>query len=369
MRRWAGKLVQERVPVTGSFALTHRCNLRCVHCYLGPLPACDALAAQELSTDQIRSILDEVTEAGCLFLLLTGGEPLLRHDFAEIYRHAKMNGLLVTIFTNATLIHDGILELFDQLPPRGVEITLYGASAATHEGSTGVRGSYERCRRAIERLLEHGVNVKLKTVLMGPNQGEFADMERLAKDYGVAFRFDAAIFPRLDGDKSPLSLRVSPQEAVAYELADRNRLGTLCEYFDRMQDVTMPDSLYCCGAGVTSFHIDPYGNLQPCLMTHKYQYNLLIGTPSRPHGGGSFDVGWRGAMSHIRDRKVDASFACRDCDKRSMCGYCPAFFDWEMGAEDLPSKYLCALGELRHTKVREEYLVGTPSRPGGTGRT
>jgi MoaA/NifB/PqqE/SkfB family radical SAM enzyme len=287
VRNWGQRLIKQRVPVTGSIALTHRCNLRCAHCYLGPLSARDVQVAEELSTIQVCSILDDATEAGCLFLLLTGGEPLLRKDFADIYRHAKLNGLMVTVFTNATLIDDGVLQLFDELPPRGVEVTIYGASAAVYERIAGVKGSYQRSRRGIEQLLEHGVNVRLKTVLMGPNRGEFTDMERLAKDYGVDFRFDAAIFPRLDGDKSPLRLRVSPQEAVANELADRDRMSTLCEYFDRMQGVSVPDSLYCCGAGVTSFHIDPYGNLQPCLMTHKYQYNVL---------GGSFDAGWRRAI-------------------------------------------------------------------------
>ena len=79
-----------------------------------------------MNTARVLSVIDEITEAGCLSLLITGGEPLLRHDFSEIYRHAKKSGLLVTVFTNGTLITPAVIELFADLPPQIVEISLYG---------------------------------------------------------------------------------------------------------------------------------------------------------------------------------------------------------------------------------------------------
>jgi MoaA/NifB/PqqE/SkfB family radical SAM enzyme len=128
LEKFNKKVVEQRVPFSGSIDLTHRCNLNCVHCYIGDKTKISGDGKQEIDTGQWISILDEIVEAGCLNLLITGGEPLLRKDFVEIYRHAKTKGMLITVFTNGTLITEEILDTFKQLPPRAVEITLYGNS-------------------------------------------------------------------------------------------------------------------------------------------------------------------------------------------------------------------------------------------------
>ena len=173
-----------------------------------------------------------------------------------------------------------------------VEITLYGATAATYERITGVRGSYERCLSGIRRLLERKISVRLKTILMTLNRHEFAAIGNLARAWGVKFRFDAALFPCLDGDKGPLALRVAPEEAAAKEFAQPDRVREWREYYERRKDMVLPDLLYNCGAGVTGFHVDPYGKLQPCLMTRHYQYDLMKG---------SFAEGWRDHVVRVRE--------------------------------------------------------------------
>lgn len=342
LQEFQKRTIQQRIPLSGSLGLTHRCNLRCVHCYLGPLET--HLPYPEMTTEQVVSLLDEATEAGCLSLLITGGEPLLRKDFSVIYRHAKLNGLLVTVFTNGTLISDEIVGLFSDLPPYTVEITLYGATAPTYEKITRVKGSYERCLAGIRQLLVHDVNVRLKTILMTLNRHEFAAMEDMAKANGVNFRFDAAIFPRLDGDKAPLRLRVHPKEAIEKEIRDEDTLREWKEFFKRFEGTPLSNKLYQCGTGRTSFHIDPYGRLQPCLMATSYQYDLLKG---------DFSTGWREVIPRIREKKVGAASTCKDCEIWMLCGYCPAFFELETGAEDVCSDYLCAMGHYRSQAISE----------------
>jgi MoaA/NifB/PqqE/SkfB family radical SAM enzyme len=91
-----------RIPLSGMFELTERCNLNCVHCYVNQPASSRVARARELTTDQVKRILDQAADAGCLFLTLTGGEPLLRPDFIEIYLHARKRGILASIFTNGT---------------------------------------------------------------------------------------------------------------------------------------------------------------------------------------------------------------------------------------------------------------------------
>jgi MoaA/NifB/PqqE/SkfB family radical SAM enzyme len=342
------KVVQQRVPISGSLDLTRRCNLRCVHCYQGGSSK-NPKDHRELSTNEWLSHLDDITEAGCLYLLITGGDPLLRKDFSTLYRHAKRNGLLVTVFTNGTLISDDIAGLFTDLPPQLVEISLYGATAGTYEGITGVQGSYTQCLSGIRKLVDHGINLKIKTILMILNAHEFYDMERMAKEYGVKFRFDAAIFPCFNGDKTPLRLRVAPEEAVEKEFSDAERSQNWREYYEKRKDLVFSDSLYLCGAGLTNFHIDPFGNLQPCLMTQSYKYDL---------SAGGFLNGWRNLIPSIRAKKAGAAYSCNGCGKRSLCGFCPPYADLEHGEEKSCSGYLCKIGELRYQAINNRTLRG-----------
>jgi radical SAM protein with 4Fe4S-binding SPASM domain len=342
LQQFQNKVATRHIPLLGSIDLTHRCNLRCVHCYLGDKEVINGKRGEELGTAQWISIIDQITDAGCLYLLITGGEPLLRKDFGDIYRHAKKNGLLVTVFTNGTLITADIIGLFSDLPPRAVEISLYGATAPTYEKITGVHGSYDKCRDNIEKLLNHQINLRLKTILMTLNRHEFYDIENMAKEYGVKFRFDPAIFPCSNGDKAPVQMRIQPGEAVKIEFSDKDRSRQWKDYFERMKGIRISDVLYKCGAGRNSFHIDPYGRLQPCLMVSHLQYNLLAG---------DFRSGWGEVLPQLRGKQICASSLCNNCEKISLCGFCPAFFELETGAEDICSDYLCALGQYRFQAI------------------
>jgi radical SAM protein with 4Fe4S-binding SPASM domain len=346
---FTAKTEKLKIPLSGSLELTHRCNLNCVHCYLGPQDSRQAHKGREIGTSRMLSLLDEITEAGCLNLLITGGEPLLREDFTIIYRYAKEKGLLVTVFTNGTIVTDEIIQLFRDLPPVEVEISIYGASAATYERITGIPGSYERCLRGVKSLLQNGTRVNLKTVLMTLNSHELYDMENIAKELDVKFRFDAAISPCLNGNGRPLSLRITPEEAIEKEMADPLKMERWGNFFKKFKDSTLGNDLYGCNAGLTAFHLDPFGRLMPCMMTMDIGSDISQ-TP--------FMTGWENIINRIKDRKAGADFACRGCKKINFCGYCPAFFRLENGREDICSEYLCRMGDLRLQYIHEHMSKG-----------
>jgi len=174
------------------------------------------------------------------------------------------------------------------------------------------------------------------------NRHEISDIEDMARSYGVKFRSDPAVFPCLDGGKAPLGFRITPQEAIAAELSDHERLRQWRDFFERFRDVPMTDDLYQCGAGRSMFHVDPYGSLRPCVMVNSPRYDLL---------GGSFLTGWNDVISTIQGKKMAANSHCSQCEKRVLCGYCPGFFELENGTEDLHSPFLCAMGEYRFQAI------------------
>jgi radical SAM protein with 4Fe4S-binding SPASM domain len=347
---WAGfsaKVASQRVPFSGSLALTHRCNLGCIHCYARD--DAGGSAAGEMSAGEWMKIIAEIKAAGCLYLLLTGGEPLLRGDFPEIYSYARRNGFLVSVFTNGTLVDERILDLFAALPPRLVEISLYGAHAETHDRVTGVPGSFARAMRALEDLIARGIKVSLKSVLLTLNAAEIPAIEELARRHAVPFRLDPALFPSLAGDRSPLAFRVSPERAVALEMAEPEREREWREFFGLFRELPGGDGLYNCGSGVNTFHVDPQGWLYPCLMVRKVRYRLV-------HG--DFLSGWNGAFSAFRSNAKDAGLPCQGCEQKLLCGYCPGFFEMENNGECIPSAYLCAIGKLRFAKITAGAIGG-----------
>ena len=338
-----------RVPASGSINLTHRCNLNCVHCYLGGRNSILRASEAELDTQKWTSIIDQITQAGCLHLLLSGGEVLLRPDFDIIYQKAVTNGLLVTVFTNGTLLNDTILALFSDLPPQSVEISLYGASRQTYESITGVKGSFKNCVNGIQQLHERKIRFKLKTMILTLNYSELEKIEKFAKEYGVDFRMDPAVSPCLDSDKSPLNYRVNPDKAVKADFANTDRAKRWTAYYnDRSSSPITPERLYNCGAGFINFHIDPKGILVPCLMLKKPAYNLT---------SGCFSDGWQNEIAKLQTIKASDNFKCNQCDKKILCSCCPALSALENNSPEIHSQYLCELTEFRQKAISENLAV------------
>jgi radical SAM protein with 4Fe4S-binding SPASM domain len=334
---------RDRAPMNGSFDLTYRCNFRCVHCYCGHLVGQTRSQAAEIETKQALGLLSEAARAGCLMLLLSGGEPLLREDFIQIYTAARRLGFVVTVFTNASLVTQAHVDTFEEYPPEMVEVSVYGATEATYERITGVPGSFRRTRRGIEQLMARGIRVGLKTMILRDNVDEIGAIEALARDLGLRFRLDPLITARLDGDQTPLEQRVDAQRAVYMELASGERRKDLRLFFRRQQAAGAPGTgrageLYYCGAGIASFHIDPRGLMHPCLLSPAIAYNAVTM---------GFDAAWKAVTAATDDVTWDGAGGCSDCPTIDLCGYCPGVFALEKASPFRPPDYLCQLGEYR----------------------
>jgi radical SAM protein with 4Fe4S-binding SPASM domain len=329
-----------RVPLSGSIEITFRCNLRCVHCYVP-----DFSGVGEMSTDEIRRILDEIADEGCLWLLLTGGEILTRRDFPEIYLHAKRCGFLITLFSNGTLLDRRIADLLAEYRPFGIEFTLYGLSDETYLETTGFPGRFTRVRSAIDLLLERKLPLTLKAVAMSPLADEIASMRAFADSLGVPFRYDAIIHGRLDGSMAPTQARSAPHVVVGYDARDPKRLEEWLRFYrDFVRTSSASPYLMSCGAGVNAFHIDPKGTLLSCEALPLNRYDLR---------SGSFHEGWYGIVGDIRKRLASPENVCTSCELKSMCDRCPATATLETGSPDGWIPYYCEVTHRRAALLEE----------------
>lgn len=327
----------ERIPISGSIEVTERCNLRCAHCYINQPAGDREVMARELSYEQWCGIIDQIVDAGCMWLLLTGGEPFVRPDFLDIYTYCKKKGLLITLFTNGTLITPEIADYLSDYCPFSTEITVYGRTKETHERVTGVPGSYERCMRGIELLLERKIPLKLKTIPMKLNVHEFNALKEWAEGLGVEFRYDPMINGRFDGKDGPSAVRLSPEEVVKLDCADEKRRKAWQEFAELFWGPPKRDTLFVCGAGINTFAVTPFGELIPCIMARMPAHDLTQGT---------FSEGWT-KLQMLVERRVGTDSRCRKCDLGALCGTCPGWALLESGDPVQPVEYLCRIGQLR----------------------
>ena len=341
---------ERRLPVQGTLETTFRCNLSCVHCYVNE-PANDAGAhRRELSLAELQHVVDEAVAAGCLHMLITGGEALLRPDFPELYLYTVRQGLRVTVFTNGTLVTDAIADLFAEYPPHSVEVSLYGMTRETYERVTGVPGSYDKCLAGIGRLRSRGVPMLLKTMALTWNAHEVEAMRDYAEGMGLRFKHDALVNARVDcGANRRGELQLGAAQAVQLQLSRPAALAS----FRRLCDETLApeavaarapaEDVYTCGAGRSTFTVDPYGQLQMCQLSRRASYDLRQG---------SFADGWTRVFPALRSRKWQSNSVCRSCSLLPLCGNCPGAAELEHGNVEAVVERFCEITHLQAFTAR-----------------
>jgi radical SAM protein with 4Fe4S-binding SPASM domain len=343
-QRLADQLQERRYPLSATFELTDRCNFNCVHCYINQSAGSKTARAEELTTQQIQAIIDKIVDAGCLFLTLTGGEPLLREDFPHIYRYAKSKGMLVRIFTNAALITPEIIDLFTNLPPQDIDITLYGATPDTYQQVTRTSSSYARVMGAIKQLVSHQLPFSLKSMVLTINRHELEQLRNIAEGLGKRFRYDSTIWPRLDGSLDPQNYQLSLEEKIELEFEDDGVLQEWLTLFNKHQGKTMRAGMvYNCSAGLRSFHIDSRGYMSMCTAARKPSYDLKV----MP-----FHEAWEN-LGKLRHKTRQLATPCSTCTLNDLCNQCPGWSQAVHGDDETPVDFLCQLAHMRFQKVVE----------------
>src|SRR5215467_10415506 len=206
MREMGAKALRLGIPLAVHVDLTYRCNERCVHCYL------DHDDHGEMTTAEIKNVLDQLADAGTLFLTFSGGEVFMRRDFLELVEYARRLLFNVKIKTNAVMIGEHEARQLLALGLDSVQISVYSHRPEVHDAITKLPHSFERTMKGIRLLREQGLKVTIANVLMTANLSDQYHLQKLAVEMGVQYALDPTITPMMDGDTSVLSLRIPSEE-------------------------------------------------------------------------------------------------------------------------------------------------------------
>lgn len=345
-----------RLPIACTLELTPLCNFDCRMCYV-------RLSGEELrgrgrllSGSEWLRIAEEMKTAGVLFVLLTGGEPLLHPDFREIYRGLISMGMIVSVNTNGSLIDEEWADFFAENRPRRVNITLYGADEATYEKLCRAKGQFEKVMRGIKLLKERGVAVKMSGSLVPENEAQTGALLDISEGLDVPVNITTYMYPvtRERGRAYDETARLSPEAAAdrRFEILLRECKGapggTLLQ-LERMLALVRPhepaaDGHYPmrCRAGRSAAAINWQGKMRPCVM---------LPHPEADVCSGGFENAWRKLAEAAE--AINTSSKCGTCEYRELCPVCAACALSEERMFDAVPEYLC-----RYTQRYVERIHG-----------
>ena len=351
------KAKKARTLLSLAIEITPRCNNNCVHCYINQ-PERDSLSVHnELSLEKWTDIIDSACEMGALWLLISGGEPLLRDDFSDIYIYAKKKGLLVSVFTNASLISKEHVSLFKTFPPRSLEITVYGVSNLVHNRVTQA-GLFNKTMAGIRLLKKESIPITLKAIALKSNYCEINQIYDYCKSNSDRpVRIDSLLHLRYDNDpeknRKILSQRLSPDRIIEIDKIDHMKCDAIrrkCTIVaNTHQNANDQIKMLRCSAGINSCCISFDGIFKLCtsLNNNRYTYDLKNGTLQEAWE--VFTPTIRNiSLSNLKDIKK-----CFSCDIEQLCAHCAAIDDLEGVSDHDHLPYYCDVAKMRLVQFKK----------------
>ncbi len=392
------KAVQTHAPINGSVELLPVCNMNCNMCYVRiSREEADALGGIKPARDWI-ALGKQMQEAGVLFLLRTGGEPLLHPDFKEIYLEYRRMGFIVTINTNGTLIDGEWADFFAQNPPRRLNITLYGMDDETYERLCHYKNGFTKVTNALALLKERNIPVKISASLTPENKDQVDSIYNYGKSMGMPVHMDSYMMAaKRERNKAfDTESRLAPKDAAVNGLrAFYNEAGeeVYYEYIkqtlktveadekameeqktvesdeiameeqktkdadtkneataenDSNSDVALRENVreQGCYAGRCSFAVSWQGNLKPCVITSG---------PSANAFASGFKEAWDTVTKEYLPKYLPEK--CTNCKYRSLCDICSVSAAVETGNENEAPEYLCAFTEERVKEMQRQIII------------
>lgn len=333
------------IPLEGMIEITHRCNLRCPHCYLQ-----GAIQQKEMSFRQVQKMLDDLANNGVLFLIITGGEPLLRRDFSKIITYAREKGFIMGLFTNGTLLSKEIVSKISKLKFNFIRISLYGDNPEISDEFTKVEGAFRSTLKGIKYCRDQGINIIVQIVITKHNFHRLSQMVNLCNDLGIPYRISGFITPTYSGNNAPIHLRL-----------DRDSLKTLFKFQIRNQknnqinvspsfinEKDFYDKLGICSAGIRTFVVLPNGDIYPC-----FKLRIKAGNIRKQN----FGIIWQKSkvLNWLRGLKSSMLQDCRKCELKDFCkAKCPGLALMETGNIFKASLTACFYSKLLYEVYQEE---------------
>ncbi len=353
-QRLMARAQARKLPVSGSMELLPLCNLNCKMCYVRLSPEEMKRQGRLRTWEEWLEAGRQMQKSGVLFLLLTGGEPLLFPDFKKLYFGLRKLGFVLTINTNGTLINEEWADFFAQYKPRRINITLYGADREDYGNLCGSPEGFDRVISAVKLLRQRQVDVKLSTSVTPCNVHSLEKMFAIARELEVPLGVDTYMMPATRERELPFDRqsRLNPEDAARARV-DAMKLEWPEDFHSyalekiRAVEEFAPESTeprgVTCYAGNCSFSVSWQGALHPCVILTEPSVNIF---------DEDFRSAWERVAAGVGEIRLHKD--CSGCNLRPLCRTCAASGLLEGGRYDTKPEYMCRYAAETLRLLREE---------------
>ncbi len=306
--------ILNKIFYTAMLELTYRCCEKCKHCYLEPSAygsVYEERAKNEMATEKIKSVIDEISQMNAAEVTITGGEPFIRKDCLEILDYISKKGLLINIFSNAILLSEKDIHKISKLNIKYFHVSLYSHIPEKHDNITGVKGSFYKTINAVKTFSKYNVAVNIKFVLMEENKDDFDGVAELAKEMNASIQLISFITPSIQGDCALSELTVKDREKMKEVIYKWDKLTCYNGYNGEFSE-THP----ICEAGMNNLSINPYGKVYPCNSFKMEVGDIYKQTLSEIWETSEKLKEWQNTT---RAKLVN----CVECTYNAFCEFCP----------------------------------------------
>ena len=297
--------------------LTSKCNERCIHCYI-PHEMKDTDIAYDLMIDT----LEQCKEIGVMTLVFSGGEPMLHPNFCEFLRYAKDLDFNVTVLSNLTILNDEIISALKYKHVCCVNVSLYSMEPKVHERITTIKGSFEKTKNNILRLIDNNIAVQINCPVMKQNKESFYKVIKWGEKHKCSVITDYVIMGRSDRSTDNLNNRLTKDdmEFVVKKIAENSMVfrsnlknqGVFAEnssiYADSNERV--------CGVALSTMCMVSNGNVYPCAGWQQYVCGNIKNKSLKEIWENSPEI------RYLRGLRLKDFKKCVNCDDYKYCLMC-----------------------------------------------
>lgn len=353
------KAEKNGIPIGGTFELSPICNFNCKMCYVKQDSTRVSESFSINSYNKWLNIAEQAKAEGTLFLLITGGEPMLVPYFWDLYEKLYYDGFIITVNTNASQIDETAVKKFTKLRPRRLNISLYGADEETYSNFCGIEGMFEKVNKAITLLQNENINIRLNTSLTPANVDNLKPMIEYALNHNLNLNVAEYMFPKIRTTSHTDNLsayRLSPDIAGKLRIYSA-KYQLDAEYYKEFLNGVINHTIsgncdLCneydkqnrhCRAGRSSFWITWDGYMLPCGMLNTLKYDM---------NNSSFSSVWK--KVNAESNEILLPDKCYSCKAQKICHSCAAVATAENGTQSTIPKYLCEMVKSMQEVAKKE---------------
>lgn len=293
--------------------ISNACNEHCVHCYRHS-KNCEKIF---LSLETAENVLLQARKLGAETVVITGGESLLNPNWKEIIKFANKLEYKILLFTNGMLLTESDAEFLTDIKNlKSVQISLYSLCSEDHDSITGVKGSCEKTKKAVELLKNKKVPVFLTIMVMKENMNSFLEVIRWANQNNISNCPDFWLYEQSDYKKENIKHRVTESEIDQIFNRTMTDYKDLSYIWGKGQGNRNLSEIDFYGTAVSSLCITADENIYPMIGWYEKLGNIKCSSLKEIYENNSI-------LNAIRKIKVSDIKQCLKCDASDFCVFCP----------------------------------------------